>query len=86
MARSSHWDGSKAMETGPSYETNNCFSSQQIPCLSWNPVKNPPLHSILSQINTLYVLPPHFLKIRNIFILARMTTTSKTYTFFRLGD
>jgi hypothetical protein len=63
------------MEYSPSWESNSCPASQEIPRLLWNRnvhyriYKSLRLVSILSQVNSVHTFPPYFPKVHSDIIL-----------------
>jgi hypothetical protein len=80
------------MQQNPSCEANSISASRKLPRLLWNTEvhysvhKNPPLVSILSQINTFHNLPSYFSKIRSNIILPSMPRSSEWSLPFRFSD
>jgi hypothetical protein len=72
------------MEDSPFWEANSHSASQEIPYLLWNPIahfrihKSPLMVPILSQMNSVYILPPYSPKIHfNIIIPSTPAKVSK---------
>ena len=72
-----------SLEQSPSWEPNQFSASQEIPCNLWNPKvhyhipKCPPPVPILSPINRVYALTPHFLNIHLHITIPSMPGSSK---------
>ena len=71
------------MEQSPSWDSNICSASHELPRMSWNPavhcrvINSPPLAPVLSHLNLVHALSPHFFQIRFNSILLPTARSSK---------
>jgi hypothetical protein len=83
---------SNSMEQDPSWESDSHSVNQEISPVLWNPKvhyhvhKNPPVDSILSQMNLVYILTPYFFKINFNIILPSMSRFPKQSLLFMFSD